>query len=36
MGIEFNDLTIEELCELICGNVEEEDGDEVDEDRHYW
>lgn len=25
MGVTFEDLTIEELCDLMCGGVEEED-----------
>lgn len=39
MGMEFIDLTIEELCELMCGTPEddeEEEGDDIDENRHYW
>ena len=29
MGAEFTDLTIEELCELMCGKPED-DGEEED------
>lgn len=30
MGIVFEDLTIEELCDLMCGGVEEEWEEEVE------
>lgn len=33
MGKTFEDLTWEELCDLICGKVEEDDGEEMDGER---
>ena len=32
MGIEFTNLTEEELCDLMCGGPEEEPEDDVDEE----
>jgi len=31
MGIIFYDLTDEELCELMCGNVDDEDNEKEEE-----
>lgn len=33
MGKTFEDLTWEELCDLICGKAEEDDGEEMDRER---
>ena len=33
MGKTFEDLTWEELCDLICGKVEDDETEEVDSER---
>lgn len=34
MGMEFYDLTEEELCDLMCGKPEEDEEDDEDEIQH--
>ena len=33
MGMTFENLTMEDLCDLMCG-IPEDDGEEEDEDGH--